>query len=161
MATAISLAEAPKPLSIETLAIQAIETRPKLQAAIEEEKHRLEEAELKVARTFASQTQAGGNVDVEQALQSSKASKESEEQIKQRTGALEYLQEKLNKHLDQLKVNHPGAVGAALDLRVGALEAIRLEKETAGKGIAEEIKNLKAERSKLPKGAAKKAAADN
>lgn len=155
IATAISIAEVPKPLSFETQAIQAIETRPKLQAAIEEQKYKLEEAELKAARTFASQTQAGGHVDVEKAFQTSKASKESEEQIKQRSEALEYLQEKLNKHVEQLKTNYPEAVGAALDRRVEALEAVRLEKETAGKGIAEEIKNLKAERSKLLKAAAK------
>ena len=160
MATAITLAEAPKPLSSETLAIEAIETRPKLQAAIDDQKYKLEEAELQAAKTFASQTQAGGHVDVEKAFQSSKASRESEAQIKQRTEALEYLQEKLNKHVDQLKANYPDAVGAALDLRVEALEAERLEKETTEKGIAEEIKNLKAERSKLLKAAAKKAAAN-
>ena len=155
IASTISIAEVPKPLSVETQAIQAIDTRPKLQAAIEEQKHSLEEAELQLARTFASQTQAGGHIDLEKALQSSKTSKDVEEQIKQRTGALEYLQEKLNKHVDQLKANYPDAVGAALDSRVEALEAIRLENESAAKGIAEEIKYLKAERSKLSKGTTK------
>ena len=151
IARAISIAEVPKPLSIETQAIQAIETRPLLLAAIEEQKHRLEEAELQAARSFASETHVRGRVEVERAFQSSNAAKESEEQIKQRTEALTYIQEKLNKHLDLLKTNHPDAVGAALDLRVEALEAARSQNETAVKGVAEEIKSLKAERSKLSK----------
>jgi homoserine acetyltransferase len=158
IARAISIAEVSKPLSIETQAIQAIETRPLLQAAIEEQKHRLEEAELQAARTFATETQVRGRVEVERAFQSSKAAKESEEQIKQRAEALTYIQEKLNKHVDLLKANYPDAVGAALDLRVEALEAARSQNETSGKGLTEEIKNLKAERSKLTKSTAPKAA---
>ena len=156
-APALSIAEVSKPLNIETQAIEAIETRPKLQVAIEEQKYKLEEAELQAARAFASQTNTSGQVDVEKAFQSSNASKEAEERIKQRTEALEYLQEKLNKHVDQLKANYPEAVGAALDLRVEALEAARLEKETTGKGLADEIKSLKAERTKLKSAAAKAA----
>src|ERR1044072_1017028 len=95
-ASPISIAEVPKPLNIETLAIEAIETRPKLLAAIDDQKFKLEETGIQAARTFASQTQASRHVDVERAWQSSKASKESEEQLKQRTEALEYLQERLN-----------------------------------------------------------------
>ena len=156
IASTISIAEVPKPVSIETLAIEAIEARPKLRAAIDDQKSRFEETGIQAARTFASQTQTGRHVDVEKALQSSKVSKESEEQIQQRTEALEYLQERLNKHIDQLKVNHPDAVGAAIDLRLAALEAMRLEKETEEKSIAEEIKSLKTERGQLQK-ATKKA----
>ena len=152
-----SIADASRPLSIETQAVQAIETRPKLQAALEGQKDKLKEAELEAARTLASQTQGGGRLDVEKAFQSSKAAREAEEQIKQRTEALEYLQEKLNKHVDELKANYPDAVGAALDRRVETLEASHLENATAGKDIAQEIKDLKAERSGL-KVPAKKAA---
>lgn len=158
IARAISIAEVPNPLSIETQAIQAIETRPLLQAAIEAQKYRLEEAELQAARTFATETQVRGRVEVERAFQSSQAAKQSEEQIKQRTEALTYINEKLNKHTELLKTNYPDAVGAALDLRVEALESGRSQNETAGKGIAEEIKSLKAERSKLTKSSGPKAA---
>ena len=155
---ALSIAEAPKSASVEVQAIEAIETRPKLQLAIEEQKSKLEATAFQAARAFASQTQASGQVDVEKAFQSSNSLKESEERIKQRTEALEYLQDKLNKHLDQLKSYFPDAVAAALDRRVETLEATRLEKEAAGKGIAEEIKSLKAERTKLAKSSATKAA---
>lgn len=154
---AISLAEVPKPLSIETQASQAIEARPLLLAALEAQNDKLQEAELQAARTFASQTHAGGYVDVEKAFQSSRASKESEEQIKQRIAALEYFKERLNTHVEYLKANYPDAVAAAIDLRLAALEASQLEKETSGKDLAQEIKDLKTERTQL-KGPAKKAA---
>jgi cell division protein FtsB len=161
MRAAISLAEAPKPSDpsgIETQAVQAIEVRPKLQAAIEEQKHKLEEAELELAKTFASATQTAARLDPEFALQKHKALEELKERIKLRSEALVKILELVSKHLEQLKVDFPAAVYAALIQRVDKLEEERLAKKTAGEGFAEEIKKLKYEISKLPKGDVKKAA---
>lgn len=157
MTAAISLAEVPKPSGIETQVLQAVDARPKLQAAIQEQKHKIEEAELELARTFARDTQTAAKLDVESAYQKNKALEESEERSKQRIEALGSILEKVNKHLEQLKADFPEAVRAALTQRVETLEKALLEKGVAGKGIVEEIKKLKAEISKLPKATAKKA----
>lgn len=163
MTAAISLAPAPKPaaaLDVETQAAQAIDARPKLQAAIDEQKQKIEDAQLELARSFASQAHPAAIIDVEKAFQSYKAEQELEERIQQRIEALGGLQKKLDDHLSRLKAEFPEAVYAALILRVEKLEKEVLAKETAGKGFAEEIKELRTEISKLPKGAVKKVAAN-
>lgn len=163
MRAGISLAEAPKPSgpsSVETQAVQAIEARPKLQAAIEEQKQKLAAAELELARTFASATQTATRIDPEFALQKHKAFEELKERTRLRSEALEYILEKVSKHLEQLKADFPAAVYAALILRVEKLEKALSEKKTTGDSFAEEIKKLKSEISKLPKSDAKKAAAN-
>lgn len=161
MRAAISLAEAPKPSDpsgIETQAVQAIEVRPKLQAAIEEQKHKLEEAELELAKTFASATHTAARLEPEFALQKHKALEELKERIDLRSKALANILELVSKHLEQLKADFPGAVYAALILRKERLEEELLAKKTTGNGLAEEIKKLKYEISKLPKSDVKKAA---
>jgi chromosome segregation ATPase len=152
-----SLSEVPRPSDIEMQISQLIEARPKLRAAIQEQEHKIEEAELELARTFARDTQTVAKLDVESAYQKNKALEESEERSKQRIEALESILEKINKHLEQLKADFPEAVRVALTQRVVTLEKALLEKGVPGKGIVEEIKKLKAEISKLPKATAKKA----
>jgi hypothetical protein len=160
MPAAISLAAVPNASiapDIETQALQAIEARPKLQAAIDEQKQKLAEAKRELARTFATQTHAAGRIDVERAFQSHKAEQELEEQTQQRIEALESIQTKIDDHLAQLKTESPKAVHAALMFRVDTLEKELSEKKTAGDGFGEELRKLKLEISKLPKSAAKKA----
>ena len=159
MPAAISLAAVPNLAiapDIETQALQAIEARPKLQAAIGEQRQKLAEAKLELARSFATQTQAAARIDVERAFQSHKAEQELEEQTQQKIEALESIQTKIDDHLAQLKAESPKAVHAALMLRVDTLEKELSEKKTAGDGFGEELRKLKLEISKLPKSAAKK-----
>jgi hypothetical protein len=163
MSAAISIAAVPNLAiapDIQTQALEAIEARPKLQAAIDEQKQKLKEAKRGLARSFATQTQAAARIDVERAFQSHKAEQELEEQTQQRIEALESIQTKINDHLDQLKTESPEAVHAALMLRVGTLEKEASEKKTAGDGFAEELRKLRIEINKLPKSAGKKANED-
>ena len=93
----------PRPSDIEMQLSQTIEARPKLQAAIEEQKHKLEEAEFELARTFVSATQTAARLDVKFALQKHKTFEELKERTRQRIEALESILEKVNKHIAKLK----------------------------------------------------------
>ena len=151
MTTAIALAEVPTSSGTETQARQAIEARPKIQAAIEEQNHKIEEAELELARTFARDAQSAAKLDVESAFQKHKALADSKERTTQRTEALKCILGKVNDHLKQLKAESPVAVRAALTQRVETLKGLAVETEKAGKSFAEEIKKLQAEIKALPK----------
>lgn len=157
MTAAISLAEVPKPSDRESEVLYVIDARQKLGEAIEDQKRKREAAESGFASTFAKEIRLSQVVDGEVALQKNEAFKAADLRAKQRIEALASILEKVNKRIEQLKADFPEAVNSALTKRVETLEKALLEKEAAEKGLEEQIKKLKAEISKLPKAAAKKA----
>ena len=158
MTAAIAIAEAPKPSNdIDTQIKHAIEARPKLEAAIAEQKQKVAEIKTDFARTLASDIQSAARLDVESAFQKNKAFEDLEERTRQRLAALEGIEEKVEEYLGQLKADSPDAVREALTRRVETLKNAASETERAAKDYAEEIKKLQAEIRGLPKGPAKKA----
>ncbi|HEX6728625.1 MAG TPA: hypothetical protein VF074_01385, partial [Pyrinomonadaceae bacterium] len=100
MATAITLAEAPKSSDIKTQIQQVIDVRPKLESAIEDQKQKLIDADGELARNFVSSAHSATKIDVEKALQSSNAYQESQSRTQQRIDALTKISEKVKAHFD-------------------------------------------------------------
>jgi len=157
MATAISLAEVPRPSDIETEILSAIDARQKLQSAIELENGNRDAAEIDLARNVAREISASPVVNVDLVVQRDQTAKAAAERAKQRIEALGCVLEKINTRIEQLKAESPDAVGAVLTAKIETLEKVLYEQEEAEKGLETQIKLLKAEVGKLPKGAAKKA----
>jgi hypothetical protein len=157
MATAISIAEAPRPSGIEPEILSAIDARQKLQAAIEAETGKRDDAEVEFARAVAREISASQVVNVDVVVQRDQAAKTAAERAKQRIEALGCVLEKINTRIEQLKTESPDVVAAVLTAKIETLEEALYEQEETEKGLESQIKLLKAEVGKLPKGAVKKA----
>lgn len=157
MATAIALAEVPRPSGIEPEILSAIDARQKLQAAIELEHDKRDAAEIDFATNVAKEISASQVVNVDLVLQRDQTAKAAAERTQQRIEALGCVLEKINTRIEQLKAESPDAVGAVLTDKIETLEKALYEQEEAEKGLEAQIKLLKAEVGKLPKGAVKKA----
>ncbi len=156
MATAISIAEVPRPSDVEAEVLNAFDARQKLQTTIETENLKRDTAETEFARTVAKEISSSKVVNVEAVFQRSETGKAAADRAKQRLDALASILAKVNKRIDQLKADCSDTVNKALTKRIEALEKILSDKNNAGKGIEEEIKVLKAELSKLSKAAPRK-----
>jgi uncharacterized protein YceH (UPF0502 family) len=157
MATAISLAEVPKPSDDETEVLEAIEARQKLQATIELENGKREAAEIEFVRIAAKEISGSQVFNVDTVFQRDVAGKAAAERAKQRIEALESILAKMNKRIEQLKADSSYAWNAALTKRIEALEKALSEKEEAEKDLEDQINALKAEVIKMPKATSKKA----
>jgi preprotein translocase subunit SecD len=151
MSTAISLAEVPRPLSVESEVLKAIDARQKLLAAIESEKQKRESDEVEFAKGLARDIGGSPTVNVDLITQKDAARKVANDRANQRSEALETVLGIINKRIEQLGVDSPDEVSAAFSKQVESLEKTLSEKEEAGKEIEGEIKMLKAEMRKLPK----------
>jgi len=157
MASAISLAEVPRPLDAEIEVLNAIDARQKLQAAIVSENQKREAAEIEFARVVAKEISGWQVVNVDAVVQKEVAAKSATEKSKQRIEALQSVLTRVNKRIEQLKSDSPEAVNTALTKKIEALEKSLSEKEDAEKDLEDQIKLLKYEVSKLPKAVTKKA----
>lgn len=152
MRTAISLAEVPRPLSIESEVFNAIDARQKLEAAIQSENQRRESDEVEFAKGLARDISGSQTVNVDTLVQRDAAGKVAGERAKQRVDALESILATINSCLEQLGANYPDEVNAALSKKIQAFEKTLSEKEEAEKDLVVQIERLKAE-TKKPKAA--------
>ena len=155
MRTAISLAEVPRPASIESEVFNTIDARQKLQAAIELDNQRRESDEVEFAKGLARDISGNETVNVDGLVQRHAAGKVAAERAKQRVEALEGVLTILNKRFEQLGTDHPDEVNAALSKKITGLEKQLSGNEDAGKDLEAQIKTLKAEQ-RNPKAAARK-----
>lgn len=152
MRTAISLAELPRPLSIESEVFNAIEARQKLEAAIQSENQRRESDEVEFAKGLARDISGSEIVNVDTLVQRDAAGKLAGERAKQRVEALESVLATINSCFERLAADYPDEVNAALSKKIQALEKTLSEKEEAEKDLVVQIERLKAE-MKNPKAA--------
>lgn len=148
MRTAISLAELPRPLSIESEVFNAIEARQKLEAAIQSENQRRESDEVEFAKGLARDISGSETVNVDTLVQRDAAGKLAGERARQRLEALESVLATINSCFERLGADYPDEVNAALSKKIQALEKTLSEKEEAEKDLVVQIERLKAETKK-------------
>jgi hypothetical protein len=158
MRTAISLAEVPRPASVESEVFNTIDARQKLQAAIESDAQRRESDEVEFAKGLARDISGEETVNVDGLVQRHAAGKVAAERARQRVEALENILAILNTRFEQLGKDHPDEVNAALSKKITGLEKQLSGNEDAGKDLEAQIRTLKAEQRK-PKAAARKSSA--
>lgn len=156
MAIAYRLAEVPRPFDIGTEVLYGLDSRRKLQAAIESENQKRYAAEIELTRIVVKEINGWPVVNVDVVLQRDAAAKSAAERFRKRIEALESTLARVNQRIEQLKCDSTDAFNAAVTRRVEALEKTRSEKEGAERDLEDQILFLKAEIIK-PKAQAKKA----